>query len=288
MYIVAPMFFMSANWSDNLTSGACDDLLYYYAPIYILYPIFVIGIILNILNIVVFFKTKTTTIKGDMTRYLIAKSIVDICYNLCSLFPLLNDFCLQPEYTSSFAYKVLTLSITYYLKPVCLFVSIAFDLAATFDRYRLITNKCQWFNKIFVFKRGLTWIICIPVIAYTHKFGFFYIISSPIFNKTYTVYALEGRTNISPSVFTSIDLVQKIIIHFLFITLILVFDLLMLVQLKNAFKPIRTATTDRETLVRISKSESRNILMLIWTSPVTVIPNYVFFVMSILAQCNYI
>ena len=70
MYSVAPMFFMSANWSDNLTAGACDDLLYYYAPIYILYPIFVIGIILNILNIVVFFKTKTTTIKGDMTKYL--------------------------------------------------------------------------------------------------------------------------------------------------------------------------------------------------------------------------
>ena len=254
MYSVAPMFFMSANWSDNLTAGACDDLLYYYAPIYILYPIFVIGIILNILNIVVFFKTKTTTIKGDMTRYLIAKSIVDICYNLCSLFPLLNDFCLQPEYTSSFAYKVLTLSITYYLKPVCLFVSIAFDLAATFDRYRLITNKCQWFNKIFVFKRGLTWIICIPVIAYTHKFGFFYIYSSPILNKTYTVYLLEGRTNIPPSVFTSIDLVQKIILNFLFITLILIFDLLILVQLKNAFKSKRTVTADRETLVRIRKS----------------------------------
>ena len=286
MNSLIPNFFMSANWSDNSTSGICDELLYY-GPIYIISPISVIGVLFNLLNIVVFSKTKTTTIKGDMTRYLIAKSIWDICYNLCDLFSRLNDFGLNPEYTSSFAYQVLYLSISLYLKSISLFLSIIFDLTATFDRYRLITDKCKFFNKIFAFKRGLPLIICIPVIVYLYKFWYYYICVNSGFDETYTVYSTVGR-DIPPSIMNTIDLIQKIIINFSFVTLILFLNLLMLIKLKNAFKSKRTVTTDRETIDRIRKSESRNTLMLIWTSPVTIIPNYIFFVSSILRLCNYL
>ena len=142
-----------------------------------------------------------------MTKYLIAKSIFDICYNLCTLFPLLNEFCDQCEYTFSYWNQVFQLCITHYLKPVSLFLSIAFDLAATFDRYRLITDKCKFFNKIFIFKRGMPLITCIPFIAYTYKFGVNQIFRYPSINSNNVEYTIEG---ILPYLlYISIDAIQK-------------------------------------------------------------------------------
>ena len=192
-----------------------------------------------------------------MTKYLIAKAIFDICYNLCNLFPLSNVFCLQCEYRFSYWYQVFYFGINLYLKPISLFLSIAFDFAATFDRYRLITDKCKFFNKIFVFKRGFPLIICIPFIAYTYKFGIFHITNQHLNNVT--KHSIEG-IGFSYTVTVSIDAIQKIIINFIFITLILILNLKMFIKLKKTLRSKRTIATPNNVLIqeRINKSEARN------------------------------
>ena len=166
MYSLIPSFFGNSTDSNNYTTGLCDDLIAF-APAYIIAPISVLGILLNAANILVFHRTKTTTIKGDMTKYLICKSIFDICFNIRSVFPLLTFTCVDCDYTHSFCFQVLYLAIASYLKPVSLLCSIAFDFAATFDRYRLVTNKCKFFNKIFVFKRSMHMILSSSFVLYT-------------------------------------------------------------------------------------------------------------------------
>ena len=283
MYNKIPPYFLT-NSTVNYTTTICENILIVITPEYIITSISAIGILLNILNVVVFFKTKSTTIKGDMTKYLIAKSIFDIIYNTCKLFSLFGFLCPQCELTSSFVYQVFYLAIIIYLKTISLVLSIAFDIAATFDRYRIITDNCMFFNKILVFKRGLPLIMCIPVIVFTHRFAIYKIYVNRLFHKTYTVYTVEIK---NVSVLPIINLAEKIIIHFSLISLILVFNILMLAKLRSIFKAKRLVTTDREILNRIKKAEARNTFMLILTSPVTIIPNYTFFVINILELINY-
>ena len=287
MYSVIPATLLG-NWTkfNRPKTNICDDLLFV-SPAYILMPISVIGIVLNVFTILVFLKTKTSTIKGDMTRYLIAKSIFDICYNICSVFPFLNFVCFQCEYTLSFWFQVVKLFIVIYLKSVSMFLSIAFNFAATFDRYRYITDSCKFFDKIFAFKRGMPLIICIPVIAYTYRFGLFHIVDMSFLSNSTTWYSIEG-IHVSPFVIISINMVQKIIIHFVFITSILVFNFSIVFKLRSTFKHIIQITHSQSHLEAVKKSEVRNTFMLIWTSPVIIIPNYLFFIISILEMISII
>ena len=214
-----------------------------------------------------------------------AKSIFDIINNFSKIFLLLEFFCPQCEFTFSFVYQVFKLSITVYLKSISLFLSIAFDLAATFDRYILITDKCKWFSKILIFKRGLPLILCIPVIVYTHRFAIYQIYVNTDYNETYTEYQIVIK-NIDHTFWNSINLIEQIFIQFLLTSMIFVFNILMLAKLRSIFKAKRTVTTDIEIISRIKIAESRNTLMLVLTSPVTIIPNYTFFVINILELIN--
>ena len=106
MYSLTDIYvIVTHNMSDNnLTSikmNACVDFQHY-SITYIIPSLGVIGMLLNILAIVVFSKTKSTTIKGDMTKYLIAKLIFDICYSLCKLFPLFRLYCPECLYGMNF------------------------------------------------------------------------------------------------------------------------------------------------------------------------------------------
>ena len=86
MYPVIPSGFLPANWSNNTSdNGICDDLLLY-TPMYIIPPVSVVGIFLNILAIVVFFKTKTTTIKGDEHKLLLNARMTFLKGELCHFF----------------------------------------------------------------------------------------------------------------------------------------------------------------------------------------------------------
>ena len=287
MYSAIPSSSVNLTDSNSSTTGFCDDLQLF-TPAYIITPISVIGILLNVSNILVFLKTKTTTIKGDMTKYLICKSIFDICLNLSNVFPLVRFASLQYDFIYSYCYQVFNLVIMVYLHPVSILCSIAFDFAATFDRYRLVTNKCKFFDKIFVFRRGMSLIICISIVGYIYKFFFFHIVPIFISNNYTNTYSTEG--NMPREAKIIIDLIQKISIHFLLVTIILILNVLMLVKLKNIFKAKRTVITPNSRTIqdRVNSSESRNTYMLIWTSPVTIIPNYMFFVINILQFFNYI
>ena len=108
-------------------------------------------------------------------------------------------------------------------------------------------------------------------------------------NVTHTVYTLEG-IGLPYLLQASIDGIQKIIIHFLIITFILILNLLMFIKLKKTLRAKRTVTTQNNSQIqeRIKKSEARNAYMLIWTSPVTIIPNYMSFVINILQFLEYI
>ena len=63
----------------------------------------------------------------------------------------------------------------------------------------------------------------------------------------------------------------------------------MLAKLKNIFQAKMAVITSNINTVqdRVKSSESRNTYMLIWTSPVTIVPNYMFFVINILNFIKY-
>ena len=260
------------NESGNYSfSGSCIDFqnktIFYIIP-----TISGIGILLNILNLLVFTQTPKKIKKGDMIKYLIGKSVFDLCFCLIVILRFvtggLNTF-------RSFYYFIFEWCIIY-CKPVVIFLSVAFDCLAIISRYILITKRIRWTEKIIVFKRGMPIFTSIGFIIHSYKFAMYNIVP----------YTLGGLTlengALSIIAVIRIELVQKTIVNFIFPTIILIFNILTGLELKNTMKNKRRLSTSKSIHDKIKRSENRNTAMLILSSPITIFPNYAFFCTAIL------
>ena len=122
---------------------------------------------------IAFARALKTFVKGEMIKYLFAKSFCDSCY--CTINVL---FCLPNIYPLkySYYYQVFNLCTNLYLKHVAIFLSIVFACSAIVEGYRLTTERIKWVHKITKFNRGMPFLTFTGLCLYSYKFIEFRII----------------------------------------------------------------------------------------------------------------
>ena len=253
-------------------SGSCIDFQKN-TILYIIPTISGIGIILNILNLLVFTQTPKQLVKGDMIKYLMGKSVFDLCF---CLIVILQSVTAGLYDIRSFYYFIFDWCILRYCRNVVKFLSISFDFLAIISRYSLLTKRIQWVNKIIVFRKGMPIFTSIGFIIYSYKFAMYNIVP-------YTLggFTLENGV-LSIIAVQRIELIQSTIVNFIFPTIILIFNILIGLELKNTMKKKRRLSTNMSIHDKIKRSENRNTAMLILSSPITIFPNLAFFCAAIL------
>ena len=243
-----------------------------------------IGLILNFLNILVFTKTTKKIPKGNMIKYLIAKSVFDFCY--CSII-VIDSFDFSFKY--SYYYQIYRLCIHYYLKHVVIFLSVAFDCLAIISRYSLITKRIQWSEKITVFNRGMPIFTSFGLLIYSYKFIEYSILPYKSVNNISVAvnFTIEASRILSIKDRLTIELVQTTLVNLICPSIILIFNILTALEIKNKMRNKRRLSASKSIHERIKRSEIRNTLMLILASPLTIFPNYVFFVIAALTLISF-
>ena len=285
MFIIVP-WGSYPNASINYTiPDVCED--FQFTTDVIISPVISgIGLILNILNILVFNKTPKQIVKGDMVKYLIAKSVFDLCYCLI----IILEFLTGRNSDYSFYYNIFKLCILIYFKHVAIFLSIAFDCLAIVRRYSLITKRIQWTEKIIVFNRGMPIFTAIGLLIYSYKFAFYKIVPYKLIGG-YSNISTEGQFilgngEMSAMDYIRIELFQTSIVNGLFPSIILIFNTLTAFEIKKTMMNKRRLSTSKSIHDKIKRSEIRNTTMLILSSPLTILPNFIFFLVAILVQIS--
>ena len=220
-------------------------------------------------------------IKGDMYKYLIAKSICDSSYCIGNIFSVFLFSCFECSFKTTLWFMVFKLIIVKYLKPSSMMFTILLEFFAIFDRYRLITNKLNCLRKLLTFRKTIAAVIIVVFSIYSYEFYMFRIISFPLYttseNETSLVYSIEGI----PSGFYSnilFNFVLSTTVNLFLTLVVLFFNILTLLAVKSSLKyKARLTPTATRTTNEISSSETRNTLMLIWTCPLVVLPNLIYF-----------
>ena len=295
-YLIPGIFFDSnetglwRNSSHNSSFGFCEDFIY--NKIYYVYQcLSVIGIILNVLNMIAFVKMSKKYSKESMTKYLFVKSLFDSLYCVinisCFLLPIYSP------YAYSYTYQVYYKYINLYVGHVIMSLSIVFDCAAITDRYLLISGRMKWMYKVIVFNRGMPILTIICFALYSYKTIEFRIIRFGNFNSTINLqkhfqWTLDGA-GLSNGLSLLFQLIQTLIVNFIVCSSILTFNILTLIEIKIKLRKKRTLTPAGNTIVqdRIKSAENRNTMMLVWSSPLTIIPNFAFFLGSIAVLTCY-
>ena len=276
------------NASNNYSiSDLCEDFKFTTGDI--ISPVISgIGLILNILNILVFNKTPKQIVKGDMVKYLIAKSVFDLCYCLIIILESLTEI----NSDSSFYYYIFKWCILLYFRHVTIFLSIAFDCLAIVSRDSLITKRIQWTEKIIVFNRGMPIFTAIGLLIYSYKFAFYKIVpytfigGGGYYNISTEGQFILGNGELSAMDYIRIELFQTSIVNGIFPSIILIFNTLTAFEIIQTMRNKRRLSTSKSIHNKIKRSEIRNTTMLILSSPLTILPNFIFFLVAILVQIS--
>ena len=148
--------------------------------------------------------------------------------------------------------------------------------------------------KIIVFNRGMPILTTIGFVLYSYKTmefriaRFKYLNSTTNSEKAHFQWTISGG-RLSIELTLIIQLIQTTIVNFIVTSLILIFNILTLLEIKNKLRKKRMITPARNTIVydRIKKAENRNTMMLVWSSPLITIPNFAFFVGSMIVFTAY-
>ena len=127
-------------------------------------------------------------------------------------------------------------------------------------------------------------------IFYSYKFAMFKIV--PYNFGGYSNISTEGQFilgngEMSAMDYIRIELFQTSIVNGLFPSIILIFNTLTAFEIKKTMMNKRRLSTSKSIHDKIKRSEIRNTTMLILSSPLTILPNFIFFLTAILVQINY-
>ena len=298
MFYIIPGAFYETNetgqWrnsSRNSSFGFCEN--FSYSTINYVYLSFSgIGLILNMLNMIAFVKMAKKYPKESMIKYLFVKSLLDFLYCVINISWFL--FTYYSPYTYSYYYLVYYKYIDLYFNHVTMSLSIVFDCTAIIDRYLLISGRMKWMYKVIVFNRGIPILTIIAFALYSYKTIEFRILrfENVTLNNTslkaYFQWTLDGA-GLSIELSLILQVIQTTIVNFIVTSLILIFNILTLLEIKNKLRKKRMLTPVRNTIVhdRIKSAENRNTMMLVWSSPLIIIPNFAYFLGSMIVLTVY-
>ena len=247
MYSILPISHFNVNltgsWqniSENSSYGFCEQFLIF-SNLYIILAISGIGMILNVLNLIAFFKMSKKLKTESMSKYLFVKSLFDFVYCLINFTYLLLS--IYGQHTYSYSHQAFILYGFLYFKNVFIFMSIVSDCAAIVDRYLLVSGRMKWMYKIIVFNRGIPILTIIGLSLYSNKFVEYRIMHFPHFNSSYLSEKFQWTINgngVNIELSLVFQLIQTTITNFILTSLIIIFNTLTLVELKKMFKSKRT------------------------------------------------
>lgn len=266
----------------------CDDFANVYNT-YLDFSISFIGSILNLLCIIGFLNIKEIRhqSKTNLFRYLLGKSIVD-SYNVIRNSIFSSVFC-RPDDCFLTKYYIacnISLVINNYIGRVTLLMSILLELAANFNRYRVITNKFTFFDKISIHLKILI------IVFYCFAFYIYIFFQENclipneliLSNETMSYYIyVTNFTN------TNLGIVLKFMHTFVrdvvCIILIMVLNILILIFMRQSFKRKRelapntpSSAAKIEQNRKLEKSENNLTYMILTSSLINILGHMVLFI----------
>ena len=271
--------------THNYSLGFCEEFSYNTIN-YVYISFSGIGIILNVLNMIEFFKISKKYPKESMIKYLFVKSLFDFLYCVINISCYLITY--YSPYTYSYIYQVYYKYVKIYFGHVIMSLSIVLDCGAIIDRYLLISGRMKWMHIVIVFTRGIPILTIILFAMYSYKTIEYKIVQFHNFTlndpslEAYFQWTLDGG-GLSMELALILQMIQTTIVNFIVTSLILIFNILTLIEIKNKLRKKRTITPIENTIVhdRIKRAENRNTMMLVWSSPLTIVPNFAYFLGSI-------
>jgi hypothetical protein len=246
--------------SDNCTNNSLKDFI----NLYIMNTINIFGIIANFICIIIFTKIiKTTQSTGNMYKYFLMKSIMD----LLSLF--INSFeyfkhCSNCEATNSYLLQIWFIWFYMYLSNVAEIASVIFEIAAIFDCFitiKSILNFCQ--TNLFFHLFSITLIVINVIINLMFPLG--YQIESKIENNE-TSYRSD-KNEFGKASFSSLNFFNSLIKDVIFFIILFILNLMILTLLKRTTDRRRALAKNNNNLLSTSESaERRKLIMITATS----------------------
>ena len=243
----------------------CHDAYYIYVE-YVERCISVLGVVFNLINISIFLDKRISTAtnrtvnksNNHMYKYLLIKSVCDCIFLFQNVLHSMTecDECANSLFkvlSSIYVLKIFNLIISYYLSFVCQLCSMLCDVAATFDRYFLITRGLQQ-NKATrnSYKYVISLIIFYSATFYIYKPFQVHIVQdiSPD-SKGYLTYSLNQSEFGGTSLSSALDIVHSLVRDAICVSMLFLLNLLILVELKKSWinkrKLIRNNSSSRDT-----------------------------------------
>ena len=245
---------------------------------HIKFSISIAGFCLNLINIIIFIKINRlkTQSNDNFFKYLLIKSICD-CYVMAFgvIFGVLDIYYNQTIVQKYYELCIFRWIFDEYLCFVCQLISMFCEVASSFNRYRSITNKFQFLNKI-SFKFKLLFILIYCFGFYTYK----YVQKKCNFSKSgnSTIVKLEIPASFfnSPTDF-GISLTHGLIRDGLCSVIIIILNLLTFIYM-NEFLTSKMELHGRKVNIKIERAQKNLTYMVFSTSCFTLIGHLLMFV----------
>jgi hypothetical protein len=234
----------------------CDNFADFYNTYLDLFISF-IGSILNILCIIGFLNIKEIRHqrKTNVFRYLLAKSVVD-SYTLLRNLIFSSVFCPVVDCFLTRYYVSCNISLVFnnYIGRISLLMSILLELAANFNRYRIITNKFIFLNKISIYFKFLLIILyCFSFYVYIF-FQENCLIPDQSLNETMSYYIyVTNFTNTELGI--GLKFMHTFIRDVICIILIMVLNIFTLIFMRQSFKRKRELAFNPQSSQSANKND---------------------------------
>ena len=212
----------------------CLDIVYKLYQFYIERVVLAIGLISNMLNAIVFgiLIKSEKNFKYDMFRYLFLKSIFDAFYLVTSLLSYIND-CYKCWIKKQLIFLLFHWICLTYLGHVSALMSMFCEVAATFSRYRTLSQKFKFMDKIPI-RITLALFAIYSMAFYSYKFFERNLVSSTIKNSTIIEYKLHYNAFGSSEIALNISFAHSLVRDCLCTIAIFVINLATLILMKKS------------------------------------------------------
>ena len=251
-----------------------------------------IGSLLNILCIIVFLKLiRKKASRGDMYKYLLFKSAIDTCVLLRNFLYIFIE-CKVCGFNKFYAFKLIELILFVYFSFVTQLISMLCELAANFDRYKILSKKCKAFNGI-TYKYGISGMLIYSSLFYLYKFFERTIVKrhSKINNSTTEYYSLiYTKFGISDQVIV-FDFIHSLIRDGLIVMMMFTLNMMTLCAIKKILAKKKNLTKSFNE--KNHRSEIKTSIMLLVTSVIAIVGHSLYFVFNIpwfvfhVSECMY-
>lgn len=251
-----------------------------------------IGSLLNIFCIIVFLKLiRKKASSGDMYKYLLFKSVIDTCVLLRNFLFIFIE-CKECGLNKFYAFKLIEYVFFVYFSFVTQLISVLCELAANFDRYKVLSKKFKAFNKL-TYKHGISGMLIYSSLFYVYKFFERKIVkrSTKTNNTTSEYYSLIYTKFGSSDQVIVFDFVHSLIRDAIIVALMFMLNMLTLSTIKKILARKKNLTKSFNE--KNHRSEIKTSVMLLVTSVIAIVGHSLYFVFNIpwfvfhLSECVY-